>query len=349
MYVDKEITYESIIGKVESLVDFDNILMPYLQSQRILITGAGGSIGSRVVYNLSRLSNLEILATDRDENRLHSLSLDILGSALFNSTKFRVLDIRDKVGVNNMVEDFHPTLIVHAAALKHLAILEVQPREAYLTNFLGTLNLLEASKRFKVRNFLNISTDKAANAISILGKSKYMAEVLTALARREGAQNFTSVRFGNVFNSKGSVIETFTRQIKSGLPITLTDPEVERFFMKIEEAANLSLIASAINGGDVHVLDMGNPVKLLTVVERLMDVLGKKSRIEIVGLREGEKISEDLWSSAESPRNTQHPGISTFDLQIREISNFTKYGDLPDDYSALLAINDFIGEIQIDN
>ena len=311
-----DVTYESVIGRPESNLDLKDALRGALQSERILITGAGGSIGSKIATSISRFPSIEMLATDRDENRLHSLSLEIMGTALFDSSQFRVLDIRDAVGVENLMKEYKPTMVIHAAALKHLAILEKQPREAYLTNFLGTRNLLRSASTNGVRRFLNISTDKAANPVSILGKTKYMAEILTTNFRRNGFNQYTSVRFGNVFNSKGSVIETFTRQIKLGLPVTLTDPEVNRFFMKIEEAANLSLLASTLNEGDVHILDMGAPVKLMDIVKKLIEILDGNSEIVIVGLREGEKIQEELWSNQERVLQTKKEGIKALDLII---------------------------------
>jgi FlaA1/EpsC-like NDP-sugar epimerase len=313
---DMDVTYESVIGRPESNLDLQVALRGALQSERILITGAGGSIGSKIATSISRFPSIEMLATDRDENRLHSLSLEIMGTALFDSSQFRVLDIRDAVGVENLMKEYKPTMVIHAAALKHLAILEKQPREAYLTNFLGTRNLLRSASTNGVRRFLNISTDKAANPVSILGKTKYMAEILTTHFRRNGFNQYTSVRFGNVFNSKGSVIETFTRQIKLGLPVTLTDPEVNRFFMKIEEAANLSLLASTLNEGDVHILDMGAPVKLMDIVKKLIEILDGNSEIVIVGLREGEKIQEELWSNQERVLQTKKEGIKALDLII---------------------------------
>jgi len=311
-----DVTYESVIGRPESNLDLKDALHGALQSERILITGAGGSIGSKIATSISRFPSIEMLATDRDENRLHSLSLEIMGTALFDSSQFRVLDIRDAIGVENLMKEYKPTMVIHAAALKHLAILEKQPREAYLTNFLGTRNLLRSASTNGVRRFLNISTDKAANPVSILGKTKYMAEILTTHFRRNGFNQYTSVRFGNVFNSKGSVIETFTRQIKLGLPVTLTDPEVNRFFMKIEEAANLSLLASTLNEGDVHILDMGAPVKLMDIVKKLIEILDGNSEIVIVGLREGEKIQEELWSNQERVLQTKKEGIKALDLII---------------------------------
>ena len=320
-----EVTYESVIGKPESNLDVHAALSGTLKSERILITGAGGSIGSKLAASIARFPDLEMLATDRDENRLHSLSLEVMGTALFNSSQYRVLDIRDSTGVENIFKEYKPTMVIHAAALKHLAILENQPREAYLTNFLGTRNLLRSASSNNVKRFLNISTDKAANPVSILGKTKYMGEILTTNHRRNGFEQYTSVRFGNVFNSRGSVIETFTRQIKLGLPVTLTDPEVNRFFMKIEEAANLSLLASALNEGDVHILDMGEPVKLLDVIKKLIQILDGKSEIVIVGLREGEKIQEELWSSQERIYQTNVKGIKALNLVTGE--------QLPEDYS----------------
>jgi FlaA1/EpsC-like NDP-sugar epimerase len=320
-----DVSYESVIGRPELNLDIQSTLSGTLKSERILITGAGGSIGSKLVASIARFPDLDMLATDRDENRLHSLSLEIMGTALFDSSQYRVLDIRDSTGVENVIKEYKPTMVIHAAALKHLAILEKQPREAYLTNFLGTRNLLRSASKNNVRKFLNISTDKAANPISILGKTKYMAEILTTNFRRNGFEQYTSVRFGNVFNSKGSVIETFTRQIKLGLPVTLTDPDVNRFFMKIEEAANLSLLASALNEGDVHILDMGEPIKLLDVIKKLVEILDGKSEIVIVGLREGEKIQEELWSSQESVLNTKTKGIKALNLVINE--------QMPEDFS----------------
>lgn len=337
-----EITYENVMGKLESHLDLQAILGGTLKSERILITGAGGSIGSKIATSISLFPDLEMLATDRDENRLHSLSLEIMGTALFNSSQYRVLDIRDSTGVDNLISEYKPTMIIHAAALKHLAILEKQPREAYLTNFLGTRNLLRSASQNNVHRFLNISTDKAANPISILGKTKYMAEILTTNFRRNGFNKYTSVRFGNVFNSKGSVIETFTRQIKLGLPVTLTDPEVNRFFMKIEEAANLSLLASALNEGDVHILDMGEPVKLLHIINKLIDILDGKSEIVIVGLREGEKIQEELWSSQEHILQTKNASIKALNLVVNNQIP-TDYDENPlTDEKAIIEINRFM-------
>ena len=338
-----EVTYENVIGKTETLFNVDEVLEKRFQSERILITGAGGTIGSKIVANIAQFSGIDMLATDRDENSLHSLSLEIMGTALFDSPKYQILDIRDSRGVENTIEVYKPTMVIHAAALKHLAILEKQPREAYLTNFLGTRNVLRSAALNRVPKFLNISTDKAANPVSILGKTKYMAEILTSDFRRNGCKQFTSIRFGNVFNSKGSIIETVTRQINLGLPITLTDPEVTRFFIKIEEAANLSLLVSVVNEGDVHVLDMGAPIKILDVIKKLTKILNGKSEIVLVGLRKGEKIEEELWSNQESTWQTKTKGIRALNLATKsEIPNDYSENPLTDE-EAITEIARFIG------
>ena len=221
--------------------------------------------------------------------------------------------------------------------------LQKQPREATLSNVFGTANLVDAAVKNGVSKFVNISTDKAAEPRNVLGYSKKLAELYVASARALGHIGYTSCRFGNVFNSKGSVIETFTQQIKLGLPVTLTDPEVNRFFMKIEEAANLSLLASAINEGDVHILDMGDPVKLIDIVRKMLQILDGKSKIEIVGLRKGEKIQEELWSSQENLLPTSMEGIKALNLVIskRLVSDFAE--NPLTDLEAISEINRFIG------
>ena len=340
-----EPTYENVIGRSEILLEVSNTLSGILRSEKILLTGAGGSIGSRLALEISKFPELSLIATDRDENSLHSLSLQIMGTALFNSSQFRVLDVRDEIGVDNIIREYKPTMIIHAAALKHLAILERKPREAFLTNVLGTKNLLDSATRYGVQRFLNISTDKAASPTSILGKTKYLAEILTVSKRRNGFSQYTNVRFGNVFNSKGSVIETFSQQINLGLPITLTDPSVQRYFMKIEEAASLSLMAAALNAGDVHILEMGVPVKIMDVIIRLQTILNGNSVIEIVGLRKGEKLTEELWSPDEKIVNTENPRIKALNLSVKEDFVFPQLIDVSSDNEAITMIQKALSEI----
>lgn len=342
-----EITFESIIGKPELQFNVHEFLAETLKSERVLITGAGGSIGSKIASTIAQFPNVSLLATDRDENRLHSLSLDINGTALFETAQYRILDVRDSIGVEKVINEYKPTMVIHTAALKHLAILEMQPREAYLTNFLGTRNLLTSSAKNNVGRFLNISTDKAANPSSILGKTKLMAEILTTDFRRKGFRYFTNVRFGNVFNSKGSVIETFVHQINAGLPVLLTDPEVSRFFMKLEEAVNLSLLAVIVNEGDVHITDLGKPIKVIEIIMKLMEILEKKSEIVIVGLRKGEKIREELWSSEEIVFQTKEKGVAALNLTFSNHETFYDSEDPLTDEVAVEEINRFLKDSKV--
>jgi dTDP-glucose 4,6-dehydratase len=311
MQIESDLLYESITERAPgrtllSPKDFD-----FFGHKSVLVTGAGGSIGARIAEWLMQIPNVKVLMTDRDENALHSLSLDLSNAALFQNPDFELLDIRDATGVESVIESFKPNYLIHCAALKHLSVLEKQPREAFLTNILGTNNLLRSSESANIDGFLNISTDKAAAPTSVLGYSKYIAEQLTSDYRDRTGKRFTSVRFGNVFNSRGSVIETFKHQIVNGLPITLTDSRVERYFMNTNEAAGLALKSLVLNAGGVHVLDMGEPILLLRIIENMQAHFGTNNPIVITGLRPGEKISEILANTNEEVIATEVSKVST--------------------------------------
>ena len=214
MNFNKEaITFQSIIGRQPRSIIFDTDEISKLRDERILVTGAGGSIGSQIIKLVAEIEGVNYLATDRDEGALHSLSLELDSRALFESPQIALLDIRDQIGVDQILSSFKPTLVIHAAALKHLNALQKQPREATLTNVFGTANLVDAATKHGIPKFVNISTDKAAEPKNVLGYSKKMAELYVAKARAAGHSGYTSCRFGNVFNSRGSVIETFIYQI----------------------------------------------------------------------------------------------------------------------------------------
>ena len=293
------VTYENVIGRKVRSIPFTQSEIESLRKERVLITGAGGSIGSRISTAIANIGGVDFLATDRDESALHSLSLKLTSTALFEKDNFLLLDIRDSEGALMVSELFRPTVIIHAAALKHLSVLEKQPREALLTNVYGTLNMLEIAKKLGVNKFINISTDKAASPISVLGRSKFLAELLTAVFKKTTGQDFTSVRFGNVFGSRGSVIETFVDQIERNMPITATHPDVKRFFMHADEAAFLTLKSLFIESGDIHLFDMGESVSIVDLIEKLQDLLGGSSNLVFTGLRDGEKIDEDLFGGLE--------------------------------------------------
>jgi len=320
------VTFQSIIGREPKSIIFNPQEISQLRQEKILVTGAGGSIGSQIVKFISGLGDIEYLATDRDEGSLHSLSLDLDARALFESPQIALLDIRDPEGIRQMLERFKPTLIIHAAALKHLNALQKQPREAALTNVFGTANLVDAASTFGINKFVNISTDKAAGPKSVLGYSKKLAELYVARTRSADFSGFTSCRFGNVFNSRGSVIETFVHQIINDAPITLTHPDIERFFMSVEEAAYLTLKSTLINAGDVHIFDMGDPVPLNVIIENLQKVLGRRSSIVVTGLRDGEKMTEELFGATEDSEETSEKRIDYANLtsELKENSIIIK-------------------------
>jgi FlaA1/EpsC-like NDP-sugar epimerase len=306
-----ELRYEDITGNPAPTINLDQDDFKFLKGRTVLVTGAGGSIGSRIANHLAQVPEVKLLALDRDENSLHSLSLLISNTALFQEATYVLQDIRDKIGINRILQESKPSLVIHCAALKHLSVLENHPREAVLTNVLGTRNLLEGAIKWNVPYFLNVSTDKAAEPTSILGKTKRIAELLVINQRNMGQKGFTNVRFGNVFNSKGSVIETFQHQILNGVSITLTDPGMMRYFMHIDEAAALAIKSSAINAGAIHILDMGEPIKMLEIIERLKFALNSRANVEVTGARSGEKLNEDLMNEFESLGKTKNSKIRT--------------------------------------
>jgi FlaA1/EpsC-like NDP-sugar epimerase len=278
----------------------------------VLVTGAGGSIGSELCRQISRYGLAELIMLDRDESALHAVQLSLTGRALLDGRDVVLCDIRDAEALNQIFLSRRPDVVFHAAALKHLPMLEQYPAEAVKTNVIGTQNVLAAAARADVELFVNISTDKAANPSSVLGYSKRIAERITAAYARSASGNYLSVRFGNVLGSRGSVLTTFAEQIASGGPITVTDPEITRYFMTIEEACQLVVQAGAIGRpGEALVLEMGEPVKILDVAHHLIRLAAQPVKVEFTGLRVGEKLHEELFGEHE-PRDVRpwHPQVS---------------------------------------
>ncbi len=287
----------------------------YLSGRRILVTGAGGSIGSELCRQISRWHPSELIMLDRDESALHAVQLSIHGRAMLDSPEVVLADIRDTNRIRDIFHERRPEVIFHAAALKHLPMLEQYPAEAIKTNVVGTLTVLEAAKLSGVQRFVNISTDKAANPVSVLGYSKRIAEGLTAAVAAEAAGAYLSVRFGNVLGSRGSVLTAFAAQIAGGGPITVTHPDVSRYFMTVEEAVQLVIQAAAIGrDGEALVLDMGKPVKIDDVAHHLIELSGKRIEIQYTGLRDGEKMHEDLFGEGEPDHRPVHPLVSHVDV-----------------------------------
>ena len=307
----RDLTDEDLLGRRRVKIDLDEISQ-YLVNRRVLVTGAGGSIGSELCRQLVRFNPSEIIMLDRDESALHEVQLSIYGRALLDTPQTVLADLRDERAINEIFDSRKPQVVFHAAALKHLPLLERYPHEAYQTNVLGTATVLNAAQRTGVEVFVNISTDKAANPISVLGFSKKIAERLTAdLASRTNQGKYISVRFGNVLGSRGSVLMSFRDQIAKGGPVTVTHRGVTRYFMTISEAVQLVVQAGAIGRtGEVLVLDMGKPVNIYDVAEQLVRNSGKPIKIEVVGLRVGEKVHEELFADGETDERLRHPLIS---------------------------------------
>lgn len=307
----RDINLTDVLGRNQLDTDIDAIA-DYLTGRKVLVTGAGGSIGSELCRQIHRFAPAELMMLDRDESALHSVQLSIHGRALLDSDDVILCDIRDEAAVTAIFAERRPDVVFHAAALKHLPMLEQYPAEAVKTNVIGTRNILDACDLVGVDKFVNISTDKAANPCSVLGYSKRVAERITA-ARAGGATGtYLSVRFGNVLGSRGSVLASFAKQIASGGPLTVTHPDVTRYFMTIEEACQLVIQAAAIGGpGEALVLDMGEPIRIQDVARQLMEQSGTPVRIEYTGLREGEKLHEELFGDRE-PQSVRprHPLVS---------------------------------------
>lgn len=306
----RDVAIEDIIGRHPVDTQIESIA-GYIAGKRVLVTGAGGSIGSELCRQLSRFDPKELIMLDRDESGLHGVQMAISGHGLLDSDDVVLADIRDSQTLEAIFQQRQPEVVFHAAALKHLPMLEQYPDEAWKTNVIGTLNVLNAARKVGVETFVNISTDKAANPTSVLGHSKRVAEKLTAWAALETGATYLSVRFGNVIGSRGSMLPTFIAQIEAGGPVTVTDPDVTRYFMTIPEACQLVIQAGAIGRpGEVLILDMGHPVKILDVAKRMIKMSGKSVEIVFTGLREGEKLHEELFGASEHDDRPFHAQVT---------------------------------------
>ena len=306
----RDISIEDLIGRhpVDTNVE---LIAGYVTGKRVLVTGAGGSIGSELCRQLAKFGPSELMMLDRDETGLQIAQLGTSGHGLLDTDDVILADIRDSELLETIFDARRPQVVFHAAALKHLPMLEQYPDEAWKTNVLGSLNVIRASRNVGVSTFVNVSTDKAANPTSVLGHSKRVAEKLTAWAGEETGMRYLSVRFGNVIGSRGSMLPTFQRLIAEGGPITVTHPEATRYFMTIPEACQLVIQAGGIGrAGEVLILDMGEPVSILEVAKRMIAMSGKNVEIVFTGLRQGEKLHEDLVGSRENLERPFHPKVA---------------------------------------
>ena len=279
-----------------------------LRHLRVLVTGAGGSIGSEIVRQVASFEPAELLLLDHDETHLHDVGLGLTVKA-----QQLLVDVADRGAVFEAFLDHHPDVVFHAAAHKHVPVLEDHPVEAARVNVIGTQNVVDAAEAAGVRRFVLISTDKAVKPVSVMGASKQLAEQVV-LGHQPAGAAYCAVRFGNVLGSRGSVIPTFANQIAAGGPVTVTDRRMTRFFMSVEEAVQLVLQASVLSeGGEVFMLEMGKPVRIVDVAERMIRLsgyeVGTDIAIEFIGARPGEKLHEELYDGDEEILPTSHPSI----------------------------------------
>jgi FlaA1/EpsC-like NDP-sugar epimerase len=300
---------DKLLGRDEVHVVSDRV-RTLIQSRRVLVTGAGGSIGSELCRQVRRFNPAALYMLDHDESNLHTLHLEVAGSGLLDDDGIIVADIRDRPRLEQVFANTRPDLVLHAAAHKHLPLLERHPCEGVKTNVIGTQHLVDLAIKYGTSRFVLISTDKAADPTSVLGATKRLAEVIVQAAA--GHQTaMASVRFGNVLGSRGSLLSVLADQVANGHAITITHPDVTRFFMTIEEAAGLVLEAAMLaEYAETFVLDMGEPVGIVDLVQKYAAAMHlPQLRIKFTGLRPGEKLNEKVFSDAEVRVPTAHPKI----------------------------------------
>jgi FlaA1/EpsC-like NDP-sugar epimerase len=309
----QELSIEDLLGRDKVELDWDSI-QKGISGKVVLITGGGGSIGSELCRQVAELMPKVLVIYEQGEFNLYKIQASLNKKYPDLSLQVILGDICDRDKVNFVFQQFKPDVVFHAAAYKHVPILELEKREAVRNNIIGTVSIAEAADRFKCNKFVFISTDKAVNPANILGKSKRVAEIYCDGMNQRSNTQFITVRFGNVLGSDGSVVPLFQKQIKDGGPITLTHPEITRYFMTIREASQLILQAGAMGkGGEIFVLDMGQPVKISYLAEQMVKlsglVIGEDVQIEYIGLRPGEKLYEELFYDNEKQENTGHEKI----------------------------------------
>ncbi len=314
----RDVSIEDLLGRQPVHLHLTEVA-EFLRSQRVLVTGAGGSIGSELARQVAGFSPACLILLDHAENGLYYVHNELVAQYPALSMHAVVADVRDAEAVEQGYAKFRPTVVFHAAAHKHVPLLEANPREAVLNNVVGTRNLLDAAERHGVNKFVLISTDKAVNPTSVMGATKRVCEMMMQSRSHRSHTRFAAVRFGNVLGSEGSVVPLFQRQIQRGGPLTVTHPEARRFFMTIPEAVRLVLQAGSMGrGGEVFLLDMGEQVRIDDLARQLIRMAGLREGedIEIVytGLRPGEKLYEELHSDAERMRITRHERILVWDL-----------------------------------
>ena len=311
----RKVNIEDLLGREQISLQLEEIKEEIYQ-KTILVTGAAGSIGSEMVRQILPFEPKLLLLLDIAESPLYDLELEIRDNPATNFQNIEPIigDIRNKERMRNIFNTFHPDIIFHAAAYKHVPLMELNPSESILNNVLGTKIIADLAMEFNASKFVMISTDKAVNPTNIMGATKRIAEMYTQSMNGLGKTKFITTRFGNVLGSNGSVIPRFKKQIDSGKPLTITHPDITRYFMTISEACQLVLEAGSMGkGGEIFIFDMGSPVKIADLAKKMIQLsgleLGKDIQINFTGLRPGEKLFEELLANEENTLPTHHKKI----------------------------------------
>jgi FlaA1/EpsC-like NDP-sugar epimerase len=311
----REVQVEDVLGR--EAVDIDlAAIASYLTGETVLVTGAGGSIGSELCRQIAALGAERIVLVDHAENALVDVERELAHERHYTATVAALADVKNRAKMRRLFERFHPAVVFHAAAYKHVPLMEANPLESVRNNIFGTTVVAEVASEVGCKCFVLVSTDKAVNPKNVLGQTKAVCEWIaeTAAAREHNGTRFISVRFGNVLGSSGSVIPLFRRQIARGGPVTVTHPEMTRYFMTIPEAVQLIIQAGAIGeSGEIYVLDMGAPVRIIDLAHNMIRLSGKEPdldiKVDFIGVRPGEKLHEELFGQGEDAEPTRHPKI----------------------------------------
>ena len=309
----RQIQVEDLLGRDPVCVDLEEVA-GYVAGETVFITGAGGSIGSEICRQIARFNPGKLVLIGHGENSIFDIEQELRAEHPGIDYITEILDIKDRQKVNLIFDRYKPGVVFHAAAHKHVPLMERNPEEALKNNIIGSQNLAEAADKIKVKTFVSISTDKAVNPTSVMGATKRTVEMLIQSLDQRSQTKFVAVRFGNVLGSSGSVIPTFKRQIAKGGPVTVTHPDMVRYFMTIPEAAQLVIQAGAMaKGGEIFILDMGKPVKIVDLAKDLIRLSGFEPdvdiKIQFTGIRPGEKLFEELLTAEEGITSTKHSRI----------------------------------------
>ena len=309
----RDIKIEDLLGR-ESRQIKDPEVVKFIKGKKVLITGAGGSIGSELCRQICDLEPSELLMIDIYENNVYEIQQELSRKGKSDNIKVLIASVRDRKRMEEIFNNYRPEIVFHAAAHKHVPLMEDSPCEAIKNNVFGTLNVAQISAKYNVKRFVLISTDKAVNPTNIMGATKRCCEMIVQTLNKSSFTEFVAVRFGNVLGSNGSVVTLFKKQIEEGGPVKVTHPEITRFFMTIPEAVSLVLEAGAIaRGGEIFVLNMGEPVKILDLAKNLITLSGLEPdvdiKIEFTGLRPGEKLFEEILMDEEGLRHTDKEKI----------------------------------------